>query len=153
MSGSTPHPSHPHAHTEHPHGHQESNALASGGVMFAGVLLMLEGMFSAIAGISAIAKDDVYARLGDYVFELNLTSWGWIHLVVGVIAFITGAGLLKGAAWARTLGVTIAALVVLLQFLWLPYQPIWSLVTIALAVFVIWALCTDTGREPAPHID
>lgn len=147
MSDTTPHEPHPHHHRE------SDTSLATGGAMFAGVLMMLDGMFSAIAGIAAIAEDDVYTRLGDYVFKLSLTTWGWIHLVVGVIVVIAGAGVLKGAGWARGIGVTLAALIVLLQFLWLPYQPVWALVSIAIAVFVIWALCTDTGREPAPHVD
>ncbi|MDI3406023.1 DUF7144 family membrane protein [Streptomyces cavernicola] len=144
----------PYAHDHQEHHHKESDSvLASGGVMFAGVLMMLDGMFSAIAGISAIAEDDVYTRVGDYVFELNLTAWGWIHLAVGVIVVAAGAGVMRGAGWARGIGVTLAALIVLLQFLWLPYQPVWSLVSIAIAVFVIWALCTETGRAPARPTD
>ncbi|MFM9369947.1 hypothetical protein [Streptomyces sp. Da 82-17] len=145
------------AHSPQPPQHREESGgpLAAGVVLFAGVLLMLDGMFSAIAGVAAIADDDVYTRLGDYVFKLDLTTWGWIHLVVGVAVVITGAGVMKGAGWARAIGVALAALVVLLQFLWLPYQPIWSVVSIAVGVFVIWGLCKDTGREPAaplgPH--
>ncbi|WP_217140706.1 hypothetical protein [Streptomyces sp. AC627_RSS907] len=119
---------------------------ASGGTVFAGVLMLTEGVFGVLTGIAAIAKDDVYSRVGDYVFEFSLTAWGWIHLVLGVLIAATGWGVLKGADWARGVGVALAALVVVAQFMWLPYQPVWAIVSIAVAVFVIWALCTDRGR-------
>ncbi|WP_077798950.1 hypothetical protein [Streptomyces sp. JHA26] len=121
-------------------------AWASGGVVLAGVLMLLEGLFGVFSGIAAIAKDDVYATVGDYVFKFNLTSWGWIHLILGALVIITGWGVLTGAAWARGLGVGLTALFVILQFLWLPYTPLWAIISIGVGVFVIWALCTDHGR-------
>jgi hypothetical protein len=125
------------------------SAWASGGVVFAGVLMLIEGLFGILNGIAAIANDDVYAGIGDYVFEFDLTTWGWIHLILGVLVAVTGWGILKGADWARGLGVGLAALVVILQFIWLPYQPLWAVISIAVGVFVIWALCTDHGRTPS----
>ncbi|WP_231627065.1 DUF7144 family membrane protein [Streptomyces apocyni] len=120
-------------------------AWASGGTLFAGVLMMVNGVLGVLHGIAAIAKDDVYARLGDYVYKFNLTSWGWIHLVLGVLVALVGWGILKGADWARGVGVGIASLLVIINFIWLPYQPIWALISVAIGVFVIWALCTDTS--------
>lgn len=122
------------------------SAWAAGGVMFAGVLLLVDGVLGVLKGIAAIAEDDVYSRIGDYVFEFNLTAWGWIHLVLGVILAVTGWGILMGAAWARALGVALASLGIIADFIWLPYQPIWALVSIGIAVFVIWALCTDRTK-------
>ncbi|GGT16359.1 hypothetical protein GCM10010271_19060 [Streptomyces kurssanovii] len=116
--------------------------------MFAGVLMLMEGFLNILSGIAAIAEDDVYARVGDYVFKFDLTTWGWIHLIVGILVAVTGGGILQGAAWARGLGVGLAVLVGVLQFMWLPYQPIWAVVSIAIAVFVIWALTSDHGRGP-----
>ncbi|WP_320773153.1 hypothetical protein [Streptomyces sp. CRN 30] len=122
-----------------------TDAWASGGVVFAGVLMLIEGVFGVFNGIAAIAADDVYTDIGDYVFKFSLTAWGWIHLVLGVLVAVTGWGILKGAAWARGLGVALASVVVVLQFVWLPYQPIWAIISIAVGVFVIWSLCTDHG--------
>lgn len=119
------------------------SAWAAGGTMFAGVLLFVEGVLSIFKGIAAIANDDVYTRLGDYVFKFNLTTWGWIHLVLGLILVVTGWFILKGATWARAVGVALAALSIIADFIWLPYQPIWALISIAIGIFVIWALCTD----------
>ncbi|UYQ62208.1 hypothetical protein [Streptomyces peucetius] len=133
-----------------PHSGSAGRAWASGGTVFAGVLLLVEGILGILAGIAAIAGDDVYTVVGDYVFEFHLTAWGWIHLILGVLLAVTGWGILQGAAWARGLGVGLAALAVVFQFMWLPYQPIWAVVSIAIGVFVIWALCTDRGRTSAP---
>ncbi|MFC1418232.1 DUF7144 family membrane protein [Streptacidiphilus cavernicola] len=122
------------------------SAWASGGTLFAGVLLLVDGVLAVLNGIVGIAKDDVYARFGQYVYRFNLTSWGWIHLVIGVLLIITGFGILRGALWARGLGVGFAALSVIANFMWLPYQPIWAVIAIALGVFIIWSLLTDRSR-------
>ncbi|MBB5934371.1 DUF7144 family membrane protein [Streptomyces zagrosensis] len=119
------------------------SAWATGGVMFAGVLMLVNGIFGIFQGIAGIAKDDVYERVGDYVFEFSLTAWGWIHLILGILVVCTGWGILKGSDWAKAGGVALASLAVVANFIWLPYQPIWALVSIAIGVFVIWALCTD----------
>ncbi|WP_069886448.1 DUF7144 family membrane protein [Streptomyces luteocolor] len=119
------------------------SAWAAGGTMFAGVLMLVNGVLGILEGIAGIAKDDVYERIGDYVYKFNLTTWGWIHLVLGILVAITGYGILKGAEWGRAAGVALAAIAIVAQFLWLPYTPVWALISIAIGVFVIWALCND----------
>jgi hypothetical protein len=121
--------------------------LATGGATFAGVLLLVNGILAIFQGISAIAKDDVYARIGDYVYKINLTGWGWILLILGVIAAITGWGILSRASWARPVGIALASLSLIAQFLFLPYQPLWSIIVMAINVFVIWALAS---YDPEP---
>ncbi|MFF8971183.1 hypothetical protein [Streptomyces sp. NPDC014995] len=114
----------------------------TGGVAFAGVLMLCGGVLAVLQGIAALAGDDVYARVGSYVYELSLTGWGCVHLVLGLLAAVTGAGLLKDAAWARLTGILLASLSLVAQFLFLPYQPLWSVVVMAIDVFVIWALAS-----------
>ncbi|MBT2468883.1 hypothetical protein J7E97_13605 [Streptomyces sp. ISL-66] len=114
--------------------------------MFAGVLMLVEGVLGILKGIAGIAEDDVYTRIGDYTFKFDVTAWGWIHLIVGIVLAVVGAGILKGVAWARMAGVAIAALDIILNFMWLPYTPIWALISIAIGTFVIWALCTGTSN-------
>lgn len=123
------------------------SAWAAGGTMFAGVLLLVDGVLAVIKGIAGIATDDVYTRINNYVFKFDVTAWGWIHLVLGVILLIVGAGVLKGSDWARGAGVGLAALSIIANFMWLPYQPVWAIVSIAIDVFVIWALCTDRSKS------
>ncbi|MFI1937488.1 hypothetical protein ACH44C_09845 [Streptomyces purpureus] len=117
---------------------------AAGGTLFAGVLMTVVGILDVIQGIAAIAKDDVYTRIGDYVFAFNLTAWGVIHLVLGIVIAVAGWGILTGKEWGRALGIALAALHIVEQFLWLPYHPVWAIFAMALSVFVIWALATDT---------
>ncbi|MCX4763571.1 hypothetical protein OG562_21925 [Streptomyces sp. NBC_01275] len=114
--------------------------LAGGGVVFAGVLMLVNGVLAVLQGISAIAEDDVYADLGDYVYKINLTGWGWLLLSVGVVTAVVGGSILRGAEWARLTGILLASLNLILQFLFLQYAPIWSIILIATDVFVIWAL-------------
>ncbi|WP_449342150.1 DUF7144 family membrane protein [Streptomyces aurantiogriseus] len=120
----------------------DESGWAGGGVVFAGVLMLVHGILTALQGIAAIAEDEVYARVGDYVYRINLTGWGWILLILGVVAAATGWGILKGAGRARTAGILLASLSLILQFLFLPYAPVWSLVLIAVDIFVIWSLAT-----------
>jgi hypothetical protein len=121
----------------------------TGGVVFAGVLMLCAGVLAVLQGIAAIAEDDVYGTVGNYAYRIDLTGWGVIHLVIGVCVALTGAGVLKGAAWARYAGIVFASLSLIAQFLFLWYAPIWSVIMIAIDVFVIWALAVyrpETGR-------
>jgi hypothetical protein len=123
-----------------------SDSRVTGGVTFAGVLLLCGGVLAVLQGIAAVAEDDVYARVGTYVYELDLTGWGWVHVVVGALAAVTGGGLLRGAAWARFAGIVLASLSLVAQFLFLPYAPVWAVVMMAIDVFVIWALASRLER-------
>ncbi len=114
--------------------------------------MLVSGCLGALNGIAAIAKDDVYSRIGDYVYAFDLTTWGWIHLVIGALVAVTGWGVLKDKDWARGAGIGLAALYVVEYFLFLPYAPVWSVISIGVGVFVIWALATEPGRAtPTPN--
>ncbi|NWF30948.1 hypothetical protein HW130_32700 [Streptomyces sp. PKU-EA00015] len=121
--------------------HTAKQGWATGLTTFAAVMLFLVGVLDVFRGIMAIAEDDIFVTTRNYVFEFDLTSWGWIHLVLGALAVIVSIGLLKVSMWARVAGVAIAGLVILANFLSLPYYPVWSVVMIALSGFIIWALC------------
>ncbi|MEV0532289.1 hypothetical protein [Kitasatospora sp. NPDC050463] len=114
---------------------------APGLVMFAGVLMLLNGFMEVVRGIMAVADDDIFVTTPRYVFRFDLTGWGWIHIIVGALVAVVGAFVLMGAAWARYTGVFLTAVSALENFLDLPYFPLWSIVVIALDVFIIWALC------------
>lgn len=121
--------------------HTAKQEWATGLTAFAAVMLFLVGVLDIFRGVMAIAEDDIFVTTRDYVFKFDLTGWGWVHLALGAVAVIVSIGLLQTAAWARVLGVAIAGLVIIANFLSLPYYPIWSVVMIAISGFVIWALC------------
>ncbi|MGW1715900.1 DUF7144 family membrane protein [Streptomyces sp. NPDC002156] len=114
---------------------------ASGLTAFAAVMLFLVGLLDIFRGIMAIAEDDIFLTTRNYVFEFDLTGWGWVHLALGAIAVIVSFGLFGTATWARVAGVAIAGLVIIANFLSLPYYPVWSVVMITISGFIIWALC------------
>jgi hypothetical protein len=133
-----------------PHGGETSRgAWAAGGTLFAGTMLLIAGVLAILEGIVGISKDVVYLRTrGDYTYEFDVSAWGWIHLVLGIIAVLVGLGLLKGAAWARYAGVLITGLSLIANFMFLPYQPVWSIIMIGIDTFIIWALVTYHPRNP-----
>ncbi|WP_432133781.1 MULTISPECIES: DUF7144 family membrane protein [unclassified Streptomyces] len=122
-------------------------AWAAGLTTFAAVMLTLVGILDIFRGIMAIAEDDVFLATRNYVFEFDLTGWGWIHLALGIAAVLIGIGLFQAATWARVLGVVVGAFVVIANFLSLPYYPVWSIVMIAMSGFIIWALCVARKED------
>jgi hypothetical protein len=119
---------------------------AVGWTYFASVMMIMIGVFHAIAGLIAILDDKFYVATRKYVFEFDATQWGWIHLVFGVLIALAGVYVLRGSVVARTVGVVMAFLSAVIGFAWLPYEPVWAVVIIAIAVSVIWAL-TAHGRD------
>ncbi|MBF6300981.1 hypothetical protein IU459_26050 [Nocardia amamiensis] len=117
-------------------------AVAAGTSIGAAVLLLAAGVLSIFQGIAAIAKDEIFVSGPNYTYQFSTTSWGWIHLVLGILVVIAAVGLIAGAMWARVVAVFLAALSILANFLWLPYYPWWSTIVIALDVVVIWAVTT-----------
>ena len=88
---------------------QQPSAAAVGWALFAAIMLMIAGFFQIIAGIAAIAEDDFFVTTQKWVFEFDVTTWGWIHVVLGILLLCVGAGILTGNVLARTVGVIIAA--------------------------------------------
>ena len=122
-------------------------AWALGGAAFAGVMLATLGAFQSLQGIAAIADDEVYVRGIKYAYQFDLTTWGWIHLVLGVVAVATGIGILAQQTWANAVGIVIAFLSALSSFAFMPYYPFWSITILAFDIFVIWALCSILAND------
>ena len=121
------------AHADHSRG-------AGGVTAFAGVLMLIGGLMQAFQGLVALANDTFYVVGDEYLFELDVTTWGWIHLILGIVVALAGFGLFQGATWARVVAVAVASLSIIANFMWMPYYPIWSLTVIAFGVLVIWAV-------------
>lgn len=122
------------------------SAWATGFIIFAAVMMMMSGAFQALAGLVALLEDEFYVTTPNYLLQLDTTTWGWIHLVLGLLVVVASFAVLGGRIWGRVIGVILAALSALANFAFIPYYPVWSLVVITLDVFVIWAL-TAHGRD------
>jgi hypothetical protein len=119
---------------------------AIGWAFFAGAMLIMVGFFQAVAGLVALVDDEFYVVGNEWVFQFDTTTWGWIHLIFGVIVLLSGFGIFSGNVAARTVGVIVAMLSAIVAFVWLPYYPVWAIIIIALDVAVVWAL-TAHGRD------
>lgn len=124
----------------------EPSGWAIGWALFAAVVLITVGCFQVIAGISAIAEDDLIVKAPNYVFNLDVSQWGWVHLILGAILILSGLGIMTGNVVARTVGVFVAALSAIANFAFIPYYPVWSIAIIAIDIAIIWAL-TAHGRD------
>jgi hypothetical protein len=119
---------------------------AVGMTMLAAILMILTGIWQAFVGLVAVVNDTFYVVTEKYIAQFDVTTWGWIHLLLGALAATAGYFVLQGKVWARTIGVLVAVSSALFNFAWLPYYPLWSIAIITLDVFVIWAL-TVHGRD------
>ncbi|WP_030243277.1 DUF7144 family membrane protein [Streptomyces sp. NRRL S-350] len=125
----------------------EQRPFATGWTVFAGIMLIAGGIMGILQGISAIAKDGLLVVTRHYTYSMNTAGWGWVHLILGIVIVLAGVALFSGAVWARAVGVVVAGLGMIANFLWLPYYPFWAIVLIAIDAFVIWALCAGTTRR------
>ncbi|MEH1126454.1 DUF7144 family membrane protein [Micromonospora sp. CPCC 206061] len=122
-------------------------AWATGGMVFAATMLLMVGVWQVFVGIAAIANDGFLVAVRGYTYDIDTTAWGWIHVALGALVILTGFFLFTGAAWARGVGIALAAISAINNFIFLPYYPLWAIVVIALDVFIIWSLATvDTDR-------
>jgi hypothetical protein len=117
-----------------------------GWIFFAGFMLIIVGAMQAMYGLIALFNDEWAVWGNRAVVYLDITSWGWVHLILGVVVALVGIGVMTGNILARTLGVVIAGLSMLVNFLALPIYPIWSIVLITIDALVIYALIAH-GRE------
>jgi hypothetical protein len=123
----------------------EDRDAGAGWVMFAAIILITVGMLQAFVGLVAILEDEVLVVTPDYVAQLDATSWGWIHMIIGLIVAAAGMGIFSGNVLARTVGVLAAVGSMVSMFLWMPWYPVWAITIIAIDIAIIWAL-TVHGR-------
>jgi hypothetical protein len=113
---------------------------AIGGITFAATMLLMTGIFQAINGLAAIFNDEFFVVTRRYTFDLDVTAWGWIHLILGLGMAAVGFALYSRVTWAGVAALVIAMLSAIDNFFFIPYYPFWSILLIALDVWIIWAL-------------
>ncbi|WTO36088.1 hypothetical protein OG399_17675 [Streptomyces achromogenes] len=106
----------------------------------AGAMITLSGSFSILMGVSGIAQDNLFAVSSHYTYWFDLTTWGVIHLVVGVLLFITGLAVLADKSWGRGAGAAVTAISLITQFMFVPHYPAWAIPMMTLDLLILFAL-------------
>ena len=124
----------------------EPSGWATGLILFAGVMMIMSGGFQALTGLVALFENEFYVTTPNYFLQFDATSWGWIHLLLGLVVLCAGFAVLSNQTWGRVVGIILAVISALANFAFIPYYPFWSMMIIALDVFIIWALASQ-GRD------
>jgi len=103
-------------------------------------MLFWAGIVEFIQGFSAVLSDDVFVSAPNYLFALDLTTWGWVHMLIAVAAMVVGGAVITHRTWGLVAGLVIAGLVAVANFLFVPQSPSWPLVAIGFSVAIIWSL-------------
>ncbi|MEV6237734.1 hypothetical protein [Lentzea sp. NPDC051838] len=111
-----------------------------GWIWFAGIMMIVMGSFNAIEGLVALFRGEYYVVTETQVLVFDITTWGWITLLIGILVALAGGALLSGAAWARVVAVVLAVVNAVAQLAFVSVHPLWSTIVIALCVTVIWAV-------------
>lgn len=118
----------------------------TGWIVFAGFMMILMGVLQGIAGLTALLNDKWLLVTQNSLIAFNFTTWGWIHILIGVLVFAAGFAVMNGAVWARVVGVIIAMLSIVANLAYANTYPIWAIAAVVINVLVIYAL-TVRGNE------
>lgn len=110
---------------------------------FAAVMLLVTASVEVLQGVEALRSGELLVTSGDQVYEMDLTVWGWIHVVIGILLVAVAVGILGRRSWGQVTGLIVAGLSMLANFAFLPHYPLWSLTIIGFNALVVWALCTQ----------
>ena len=128
--------------TETKEGDVASKGTWTGWVWFAGVLMIVIGSLDFFQGLIAIIRNNYYVLTPNQIIVFDLTTWGWIMLIWGIVVALAGFGLLSGSGWARWFTIVVVSLnfIVELSFVGSYQYPLWALTVIGLNVVVLYAL-------------
>jgi hypothetical protein len=122
------------------------SGFTQGFTLFAAFMMMMSGVWNFLEGLAAVIRGSYFVVLPHYAFNMSVRGWGWFHLILGVVVAAAGLALLTDKMWARIVGVMVVAVSLIVNFLYIPYLPVWSIVVIAIDMAVIWALLTPRNR-------
>ena len=138
--------------TDPPAGYRGTRAAAQptgwvGWVIFAGVAMIVLGAFHIIDGLVALFEKGYYlVTSSNLVVHVNYSTWGWVHLALGVLFVLVGFGVLAGQTWARVIGIALAVISAIINLAFIAAYPVWGVIFIALDIVVIYALAMHGGE-------
>jgi hypothetical protein len=119
-----------------------------GWVYFAGILMMVNAVFQIITSLTALFNDQLFVAGVDRLWVVDITTWGWVHLLLGTILFFAGGAVMAGKMWGRVVGIILATLGMMVNFAFIPVYPLWSILMVVVSGLVIYALVAH-GDEAA----
>jgi hypothetical protein len=117
-----------------------------GWIYFAAILMLVAGVFQGIVGLTALLNDTVYIISPAFLAFLDLTAWGWVHLLIAVALITGGISLFSGRLWGRILGVVAGASALLTNMVFIATYPLWSIAAIVVNILIIYALVVHGGE-------
>ncbi|HEX9966668.1 MAG TPA: hypothetical protein VGB06_01850 [Solirubrobacterales bacterium] len=121
----------------------------SGWIAFAGVMMFIIGSLDAFWGLAGILNDEIVVVGGQGALIFDITTWGWVHLILGSVVALTGLGLITGNSAARVAGIFFVALNAIAQIVWFPAAPLWAFLIIILDTVIIYQLTVNWSAEDA----
>ncbi len=115
------------------------SAAAGGLRVFAGVIMLVSGLFQFLQGVSALADGAFFAATNS-TYDGDITVWGWIHIVAGGLVALIGLGVLRNSLLARGLAIPLVMVSMFANFAFLPHYPLWGIIIIVFDVFIVWAI-------------
>lgn len=119
---------------------------ASGWVTFAGWMLLLAGLWQGFIGFLGVLSDEFFVVGQNYVLRLDVTTWGWIHMAIGLLLFVVGCFVFMGKSWANVVGIIAAGVSALSLFAWLPWYPLFAITVLVIDVLIIFGLAAHGGE-------
>ena len=117
-----------------------------GWIYFAGIVMVLRGVFEGILGLFALLNNQVFVIGEEQLAVFNFTTWGWIHLILGMVILAAGFAVLNGSMWGRVVGVLLASIALVANMVFIAAHPLWAGIAIALDVVVLYALVVHGGE-------
>jgi vacuolar-type H+-ATPase subunit I/STV1 len=118
----------------------------TGWIVFAAFMMILGGAFNVIQGLTAIFRDELFVKTPGGALLLDVTGWGWVHLILGLLLIAVGLALTIGQTWARVMAIPLVAVNAITELTFLPSYPIWSVVVITMDVLIAWAIIVHGGE-------
>ncbi len=118
--------------------------IRSGWVTFAAVMAGIVGVYNVLSGIAAIAEDDSTERLGEVLYGINITAWGWFWLILGIGQLVVAWLIYARHPLGQMLGLLWAFIVASLSVFTIFVAPFYSLAILGICVLIIWALVSHS---------
>jgi len=121
----------------------------AGWITFSWIVLVIGGGLAILEGIVALSRASFFTAVGSHYVASSLRTWGWIELIVGIVAVLAGISVYRGGAFGRWAGITVAAVSIFAQMFWVPIVPFWALTVMFVDVLVIYGLSVYGGARKA----